>query len=107
MANITTVHDFTYEYFRKGLPKYIHTWQKGFAIKKSDGIICISEHTKKDLMGFYPEIEEFKIRVIYNGVGEEFKKFENPKELLKDDFEILKDTRYILYVGDTISESYF
>lgn len=100
VVNITTVHDFTYEYFRSGLAKYIHIWQKGFAIKKSDGIICVSENTKNDLMKFYPMIEKSKIKVIYNGVGEEFIKLEKPNFFLINKFEILKDKKYILYIGD-------
>ena len=100
IINITTVHDFTYEYFRTGLAKYIHSWQKDFAIKKSDGIICVSENTKKDLLKFYPMMDESKIKVIYPGVGEEFTKLQNPREYLKGDLEILKDKQYILYVGD-------
>ena len=100
IANITTVHDFTYEYLRTGMAKYIHIWQKGFAIKKSDGIICVSENTRRDLMKFYPMIEDSKVKVIYNGVGNEFIKLENSKEFLIEQFEILKNKKYILYVGD-------
>lgn len=107
VVNITTVHDFTYEYFRSGLAKYIHVWQKGFAIKKSDGIICVSENTKKDLMKFYPMINGSKIKVIYNGVGNEFTKLEKPKDFLIDKFEILKDKKYILYIGDRSSYKNF
>ncbi len=107
VVNITTVHDFTYEYFRSGLAKYIHVWQKGFAIKKSDGIICVSENTKKDLIKFYPMIDESKIKVIYNGVGDEFINLENPKEYLTDEFERLKDKKYILYIGDRSSYKNF
>jgi glycosyltransferase involved in cell wall biosynthesis len=100
IINITTVHDFTYEYFRGGLAKYIHVWQKGFAIKKSNGIICVSENTKKDLMKFYPMIEESKVKVIYNGVGDEFKELKNPQEFLVGEFEALKNKKYLLYIGD-------
>lgn len=107
IVNITTVHDFTYEYFRSGLSKYIHVWQKGFAIKRSDGIICVSENTKKDLIRLYPMIEEHKIRVIYNGLGDEFVKLENPNQYLTNDFEVLKDKKYILYVGDRSSYKNF
>ncbi|MDD3602582.1 MAG: glycosyltransferase family 1 protein [Sulfurovum sp.] len=107
IVNITTVHDFTYEYFRSGLAKYIHLWQKGFAIKRSDGIICVSENTKKDLMKFYPMIDKSKIKVIYNGVGDEFVNLENPKQFLVDDFEVLKDKKYILYIGDRSSYKNF
>ncbi|WP_404833827.1 glycosyltransferase family 4 protein [Aliarcobacter skirrowii] len=107
ISNITTVHDFTYEYFRNGLAKYIHIWQKGLAIKRSDGIICVSENTKKDLIKFYPMIDESKIKVIYNGVGDEFINLENPKEYLTDEFERLKDKKYILYIGDRSSYKNF
>jgi len=107
VVNITTVYDFTYEHFRGGLAKYIHIWQKGFAIKRSDGIICISENTKKDLMKFYPHIEQSKIKVIYVGIGDEFKKLENPQWQLQNEFGILKNKTYILYIGDRSSYKNF
>tara|TARA_B110000114_G_C15061007_1_gene385376 strand:+ start:760 stop:1323 length:564 start_codon:yes stop_codon:yes gene_type:complete len=67
IKNITTVHDFTYELFKKGVPKRIHTLQKTHALNKSDGIICVSENTKADLLSFHPKIKESKIKVIHNG----------------------------------------
>lgn len=70
--NITTVHDFTYEYYSYGLAKWLHCWQKYKAIRHSDYIICISENTKKDLMKFLPDIDERKISVIYNGVSNDY-----------------------------------
>lgn len=75
IKNMTTVHDFTYEYYRKGLPKSIHSFQKIHAFKKSEGIICVSENTKNDLLYFNLKIDESKVKVIYNGVtGMFFKK---------------------------------
>lgn len=71
-VNITTVHDFTYEYFSKGLKKMVHTWQKYLAIRHSNYIICISENTKQDLLKFMPNIDPRKIRVIYNGVSNDY-----------------------------------
>lgn len=100
IVNITTVHDFTYEYFRSGIEMFVHSWQKGFAIRKSDGIICISENTKHDLLKFYTGIDESKIKVIYNGVSNDFEKLENAQEFLTSGFEILKNKKYILYIGD-------
>jgi len=100
VANVTTVHDFTYEHFRSGVAKYTHMLQKNIAIRKSDGIICVSKNTKKDLMKFYPELDESKIKVIYNGVGDEFRRLEKPHDFLIDEFDILKNKKYILYVGD-------
>ena len=39
--NITTVHDFTYERYRSGIPKWVHSWQKFRAIRKADVVVCI------------------------------------------------------------------
>lgn len=100
VVNITTVHDFTYEYYRTGLAKFIHSWQKGRAINKSDGIVCVSHNTKKDLLKFYPNIAEDKIKVIYNGVSDIFCQLNNPTQYLKDNYHELQNKKYILYVGD-------
>lgn len=70
--NVITVHDFTYEYYRKGLARYVHSFQKKRAILNSELIICISESTKNDLYYFYPNLNK-KVKVIYNGVGNNFK----------------------------------
>lgn len=69
---ITTVHDFTYEKYINGLPKYVHCWQKYRAIKNSDKIICISKNTADDLLKYCP-IDENKIEIIYNGVSDDYK----------------------------------
>lgn len=72
VKNITTLHDFTYEYYFSGIRAIIHKWQKFSAIKHSDVIVCISENTKKDLLKFIPEARNKKIEVIYNGVSDDF-----------------------------------
>lgn len=50
--NVTTVHDFTYEYFYKHKRRgwFLHVWQRNRAIRHSDAVVCISENTKKDLL---------------------------------------------------------
>lgn len=93
--NITTVHDFTYEYFVKGLKKKIHCWQKHRAIHKSDYILCISESTKKDLLKFMPNVDENKITVIYNGVSEEYRPLSDSKFI---DYPF-KAFSYVLFIG--------
>lgn len=98
VANITTVHDFTYEYYSSGLRKNIHTLQKNFALRHSAGVICVSENTKKDLIEFVPDIDQSRIKVIYNGVGAEF----HPLNLFEGDnaFNHLMGKKFILFVGD-------
>jgi glycosyltransferase involved in cell wall biosynthesis len=96
--NVTTVHDFTYEYYSKGLSRKLHSWQKNAAINNSDGIICISENTKKDLLRFLPHINEDKLRVIYNGVDPSFR---NLKEnIFFEKQHNFDDYSYVLYIGD-------
>jgi len=100
IVNIMTVHDFAHERkiaspFPRGLA---NTKQKAYGIRKADGIICISNSTKRELLHFYPEIDPEKIRVVYHGIGDMFYPF------TKDDSShpllpaTLKDP-YILYVG--------
>lgn len=70
--NITTVHDFTYEKFNKGLAAEVHHLQKSAAIRKADAVVCISENTKHDLMAFLPDVDERKVSVIHNGVSDDY-----------------------------------
>ena len=93
--NITTVHDFTYEYYYRGLKKRIHLWQKYNAISKSDYVICISENTKHDLLKYLPDIDAAKIRVIYNGVSDDYFPVKW-KDLIELPFE---PGEYVLFVG--------
>lgn len=85
---ITTVHDFTYEVFPKGLKTIVHHWQKKRAILNSDGVICISESTRKDMLKYIPEAQDIPTKVIYNGVS---------------DFTPLEKTssndKYVVFVG--------
>lgn len=94
--NITTVHDFTYDYFYKGKRPgaFIHLWQRNRAIRNADAIICISENTKKDLLKFLPDVDERKVNVIYNGVSEEYKIIQNKNPTLNE---------YILFVGERVA----
>ena len=100
VVNITTVHDFTYEYFKSGLPRRVHSWQKSMAIKKSDGIICVSENTKNDLLNLYPDINHKLIRVIYNGVSEDFYPDIKATDSLEKLFPDLVNKKYLLFIGD-------
>jgi len=73
--NITTIHDFIYEYFRHDIKSIIHKIQKKNAIYNSQGIIFVSESTKSDFEKFFPKYKGMK-KVIYHGVLSEYKKIE-------------------------------
>jgi len=98
IINVTTVHDFTYEKYRRGLSKFIHSTIKNFAIKNSKGIICISESTKKDLLKYLPNVDENKIKVIYNGANKDFYKLKDLN--LPAKFLNLLGQKIILFVGN-------
>ncbi len=68
---ITTVHDFIQENTNPGLLNF-NSIMKRKAINNSDVIIAISENTKYDILKFFPKVDESKIKVIYNGVSDDF-----------------------------------
>lgn len=88
VKNITTIHDLTYHFYRHGLAKAVHLWEEERAIRHSAAVICVSEHTKRDVLNAYPWLDEKQVHVVYNGVGEEF--FPIPS---------VKKQGYLLYVG--------
>jgi glycosyltransferase involved in cell wall biosynthesis len=98
--NVTTVHDFTYEKHFQGIRKWLHSSQKKSAIRKSFGIICVSENTKQDLLEFYPWVNEAHVRVIYNGVGSEFCKLDDPWPELELQLKLSSNNPFFLFVGD-------
>jgi len=100
IANITTVHDFTYEYYVSGLAKFIHSMQKAMSLRSSSGIICVSENTKRDLLKFYPSVDPRIIKVIYNGVSDDFYPERNFPTVVSNKFLDLKFRGYVLFVGD-------
>lgn len=103
MVNVTTVHDFTYEYFRKGFPKIVHQVQKRNAILNSKKIICVSQNTKKDLLHFYSKINDNQISVIYNGVGETYRPIDLKDDTLLSQLVSIPSRHYVLYVGNRIA----
>lgn len=98
--NITTVHDFVYEKNSKvskwNIRKLVHSLQKKYAIKKSQYIICISENTKKDLLYYYPWVDESRVYVINNGVSSNFKQL---CEVNLPSSIPFKEKSYLLFVG--------
>lgn len=100
VKEVVTVHDFTYEHFSKGLKKWVHCYQKKKAISAADVIICISENTKKDLLYFFPEFLFKDIRVIYNGVSDDY-------FVIKELKSNLETKPYFLFVGSRASYKNF
>lgn len=98
VTNIVTVYDFTYERFSKGLRKHVHTQQKAFALRHADGIICISEKTREDLLAYYPRLN-VPIAAIPLGVSESFSRLDDREAHLRTAFPELVGKRFVLFVG--------
>lgn len=91
---VITVYDMIHEIY----PGYFHTEdttreKKKQLIYHADGIIAISENTKADILKFYPDVKEEKIKVIY--LGNSLMTNPTNKANLNRDFP----AKYILYVG--------
>ena len=94
--NVTTVHDFTYDYFYKGKRRgaFLHLWQRNRAIRNADAVVCISENTKRDLLRFLPDVSPEKVHVIYNAVSDDYHIVESKDASLKN---------YLLFVGERVA----
>ena len=100
---VVTIHDLTLSFFPgKKMTKWLHRFSYyrilHSIVARAQKIIAVSKNTKKDILGIY-HLQNDKVKVIPNGVGQEFKK--KPKA------EILKKTRekydikddFLLYTG--------
>lgn len=90
---VITVHDMIHEIYCDKYPENLS--KKDIEIKKAciyaaDHIIAISENTKKDIVHFYPDIDEEKISVIYHGMDNKTGSVEYNDSLPK---------RFVLFVG--------
>jgi len=97
--NVVTVHDFTSEYYLKGIRRLIHKMRKRNAISNAQGIICISHNTKIDLLKMYRNIDEKLIRVIYNGVSDDYFTISKTNDFTNFEYPNILKAKYILYVG--------
>ncbi|MGE6221111.1 glycosyltransferase family 4 protein [Nubsella zeaxanthinifaciens] len=71
IANVVTIHDLAAEMGHvKGIRAAVKKWLQKIAIKRADGIICVSEETKKNLLIYYPDAFSKKICVIHHGCSD-------------------------------------
>ncbi len=90
MPFVFTIHDLMHLFFYSRMHKEYYRWVIGPLAKKAKKIITVSEYSKSLLvekLGIPPDL----IRVIYNGVGENF---------LQNQREYEMDRPYFLYVGN-------
>lgn len=102
--NVITVHDLGYErgITQSGIKRLLNLFFKYFSLVNADAIICISEFTKLELLKYYPFCIKKKVKVIYNGVGDEY------YVLPKDSHSLItKSEKYVLFVGARYSYKQF
>lgn len=97
---VTTVHDFTHNFYAPVLNKAAHNYLKFNAIKRSKGLICISKNTYSDLKKFCPINNKQKAEIIYNGVSDVYRPI---KQLNAEEQFFFENSNcgenFILYVG--------
>ncbi|WP_346873626.1 glycosyltransferase family 1 protein [Clostridium sp. UBA5988] len=95
---IITIHDFIPLHYPK-VAKHQYNYYKYFMpilLKKAYKIVCISNQTKGDLLKFY-NVEESKIKVVYNGYDRELFNKDNVHKEVIENLNIKYP--YILMVG--------
>ncbi|MFH1583169.1 MAG: glycosyltransferase family 1 protein [Candidatus Falkowbacteria bacterium] len=100
--SLITIHDLSFLKY----PEFF-SWRKNFwhkminvkkLIKRFDCIVAVSENTKRDIVELCG-VDENKIKVIYAGVGEEFRKIADERKLLEVRNKYQLPDEFILYLG--------
>lgn len=75
----------------------LSTWIEKTTMEMADAIIAVSQGMKKDVLDLF-DVDEQKIKVIYNGIDtDEFKPVSSQESLLK--YGIDPDSPYVLFFG--------
>ncbi len=99
-----TIHDLAFRRFPETFPKS-HLWKLNFmietAVRQADQLIAVSESTKRDLLEFFPALDEKNIHVVHHGFDAEFFGARLPES---ERSEVLggygvEAGSYVLYVG--------
>jgi glycosyltransferase involved in cell wall biosynthesis len=100
VPHVQSCYDFTYERFRHGPARWVHSWQKRQAVVSASGVICISESTRRDLLYFCPHVREENTCVIYLGFGDAFKRLTDREAQGMVSPHIRSNVPYSVFVGD-------
>ncbi len=74
------------------------SWMERTAILDADAIIAVSQGTKADILRAYPDMDEDRIHVIYNGIDlKEYQKTADTKALIE--YGVDPKIPYVLFVG--------
>ncbi len=103
--SLLTIHDLSFLKYPEFFSRRKNFWHKMIDVKKLinrfDVIIAVSENTKRDIMELC-EVDENKIKVIYAGVGEEYRQITNNDSeirLIEVRNKYNLPDKFILYLG--------
>ncbi len=76
----------------------LSSWMERTAILDADAIVAVSNGTKADILKAYPDVDEQKIHVIYNGIDlDQYQYTESTEALIK--YGVDQTRPYVLFVG--------
>lgn len=97
---VITFHDLSFEHYPYFFPWRKRAWQKLMNTRQeaqqADRIIAVSQSTKDDLVRLYG-IKPSKVKVVYSGVGNQFKPINNQSDYIKNKYHL--PDKFILYFG--------
>jgi glycosyltransferase involved in cell wall biosynthesis len=105
ICEFVTVHDFIHDYFSSPIEKYIHNSLKYSAIKRSRGIICISNNTYSDLKKFRGVNKDQQVAIIHNGVSDDYFPINDINSI--DTISHINKRPFLLFVGARTSYKNF
>lgn len=74
------------------------SWMESTAIHDADAIVAVSQGTKADILRAYPDVDESRVHVIYNGIDlDEYQKTSDTSALVK--YGVDPAIPYVLFVG--------
>jgi glycosyltransferase involved in cell wall biosynthesis len=100
---VVTIHDLIYLLFPESVPSPIARTYASFmisrALKKADGVISVSNHTKSDLLKIFGKEYASKIDVVYEAGGRDFHGIDDKTRIADVRSRYRIDRNIILYVG--------
>lgn len=101
--NIVTIHDLIYLVYPNAYPPGIKGafkfYLQKFNLRNIDGVVTISETSKKDIVRFLG-VSEKKIAVVYGGARKVFKPIHDSEALNTVKIKYKLPEKFVLYVGD-------
>jgi glycosyltransferase involved in cell wall biosynthesis len=92
ICNIITIHDLAGELrMTTGWKRHLKIMLQALAIKKADGIICVSNSTRDRLLNYYSNVNPDKVKTIYHGCSDQFFQMKNDRSF--------KEQKIILFIG--------